>query len=363
MQSFILDNTYIIGFLSFLLGFVLMPLVIRIAKKKDFVVRPNKRMCHTGSIPNIGGIDICISFLFTYLVFEFNTLQQSQFLMIGLLSIVVVGLVDDVLVLSPLAKLLGEVLAGIAMIGFADLRITHLHNFCGIEQIGILSSYLISFLILVAVINAINLIDGIDGLASGLGMLYCLFFAIYFGMAGETAWSIMAISLIGSLAVYFCFNVFGGKQKIFMGDSGALLLGYVLSAFVFHFCEINAYHQVPDSLHMSAAPAVALCLMTVPIFDTIRVSFTRIKHHKSPFRPDRNHIHHLLLNTGLNHIQTTGVLFLVSLIFIALALVGRNWNMWVLVGVDFAIATILTIILWRIIDRKNAQLSSDTTNA
>ena len=357
MLSFILDHTYIIGFLSFLLGLVLMPLVIRIAKKKDFVVRPNKRMCHVGSIPNIGGIDICISFLFTYMVFEYDTLQQSQFFMIGVLTIVIVGLVDDVLVLSPLAKLLGEVLAGIAMIGFADRRITHLHGLLGIEQIGILPSYLLSFLVLVAVINAINLIDGIDGLASGLGMLYCLFFAIYFSLAGETPWAIMAVSLIGSLAVYFCFNVFGGSQKIFMGDSGSLLLGYVLSAFVFHFCEINAYHTVPDTLHMSAAPAVALCLMTVPIFDTIRVSFTRIKHHKSPFLPDRNHIHHLLLRTGLNHIQTTGILIFVSLWFMALAILGRNWNMWLLTFVDFAIATVLTVILWRIIDRKNAQKS------
>ena len=357
MLSFILDHTYIIGFLSFLLGLVLMPLVIRIAKKKDFVVRPNKRMCHVGSIPNIGGIDICISFLFTYMVFEYDTLQQSQFFMIGVLTIVIVGLVDDVLVLSPLAKLLGEVLAGIAMIGFADLRITHLHGLLGIEQIGILPSYLLSFLVLVAVINAINLIDGIDGLASGLGMLYCLFFAIYFSLAGETPWAIMAVSLIGSLAVYFCFNVFGRSQKIFMGDSGSLLLGYVLSAFVFHFCEINAYHTVPDTLHMSAAPAVALCLMTVPIFDTIRVSFTRIKHHKSPFLPDRNHIHHLLLRTGLNHIQTTGILIFVSLWFMALAILGRNWNMWLLTFVDFAIATVLTVILWRIIDRKNAQKS------
>lgn len=355
MLSFILEHTYIIGFLSFLLGLVLMPLVIQIAKKKNFVVRPNKRMCHTGSIPNIGGIDICISFLFTYLVFEFHSLQQSQFLLIGVLTIVVVGLVDDVLVLSPLAKLLGEVLAGIAMIGFADLRITHLHGLLGLEQIGIIPSYLISFLVLVAVINAINLIDGIDGLASGLGMIYCLFFAIYFTLAGDRAWSIMAISLIGSLAVYFCFNVLGGKQKIFMGDSGSLLLGYVLSAFVFHFCEINAYGEVPEALHMAAAPAVALCLMTVPIFDTIRVSFTRIKHHKSPFLPDRNHIHHLLLNTGLNHIQTTAVLTLVSLGFISLALIGRNWDMWLLVGLDFIIATCLTVILWRIIDRQNAK--------
>jgi UDP-N-acetylmuramyl pentapeptide phosphotransferase/UDP-N-acetylglucosamine-1-phosphate transferase len=359
MLNFFYNHLYLVGIFSFLLGLAFMPLVIRIAKQKDFVVRPNKRMSHTGSIPNIGGIDICGSFLLTYLLFEFNTLQQSQFLLIGVFTIVAVGLVDDILVLSPLGKLLGEMLAGIAMVGFADMRITHLHGFLGIEQIGILPSYLISLFVLIAIINAINLIDGIDGLASGLGMIYCLFFAIYFGLVGETAWSIMAISLIGSLAVYFIFNVFGHKQKIFMGDSGALLLGYVLCAFVFHFCELNAYHEVPAAFQMSGAPAVAICVLTVPLFDTIRVSLTRIKHHKSPFLPDKNHIHHLLLRTGLNHIQTTCVLLSVSLCFIALAVVGRNWNMWLLVGVDFLIATILTVILWRVIDHKNAQTETD----
>ena len=338
MLTFVYNHLYLVGIFSFVLGLILMPLVIRIAKQKDLVVRPNKRMSHTGSIPNIGGIDICVSFLLTYLVLEFNTLQQSQFLLIGVFTIVAVGLVDDILILSPLGKLLGEVLAAIAMIGFADLRITHLHGLLGIEQISVLPSYLISLFVLVAIINAINLIDGIDGLASG-----------------ETAWAIMAISLIGSLAVYFIFNVFGHKQKIFMGDSGALLLGYVLSAFVFHFCELNAYNQVPVPFHMSAAPAVAICVLTVPIFDTIRVSLTRIKHRKSPFRPDKNHIHHLLLRTGLNHLQTTGILLTISLCFIVLALIGRNWNMWLLVGLDFTIATVLTVILWRIIDRKNAQ--------
>lgn len=358
IQDFVIQHSYLAGLISFLLGLLFMPLVIKIAKVKHFVVRPNKRMSHTGEIPNIGGIDICFSFLLTYLLFEFNTLQQSQFFLIGVFIIVMVGFVDDVLVLSPFSKLCGELLSGIALIGFADMRITHLHGFLGFNEIGMVASYLLSFFILVAVINAINLIDGVDGLASGLGILYCLFFAVYFGLAGETPWSILAICLIGSLAVFFCYNVFGKKQKIFMGDSGSLLLGYVLTTFVFQFCEINAYHEVPANLHISAAPAVAVCVMTVPIFDTIRVSLTRIKHHRSPFLPDNNHIHHLLLRTGLNHLQTTCVLLIVSLFFIALALVGRNWNMWALVGTDFGIATLLTIILWRVVDYKNAHNQS-----
>ena len=352
MQSFFLSHSYLIGLISFIIGLMGMPFIIRIAKAKGFVVRPNKRTSHSGDIPNIGGLDICFSFLLTYIAFEFHSLAESQFLLVGLFTIMGIGAIDDILVLNPSEKLLGELLAGIAMIGFSDLRITHLHGIFGINEIGIIPSYILSLFILIAIINAVNLIDGIDGLASGLGILYCLFFAVYFGLAGELAWSVLGICMIGALAVFFIYNVFGKREKIFMGDSGSLMLGYLLTAFVFHFCEINAYGKVPELYHMDAAPAVAICVLTIPIFDTIRVSLTRIKHGHSPFKPDKNHIHHLLLRTGLKHVQTTCVLLSVSLIFIALAVIGRNWNFWVLLASDFGLATILTVILWRVIDQQ-----------
>jgi len=355
IQDFFIAHSYLIGLVSFLIGFIGMPIVIRIAKAKGLVVRPNKRMSHTGDVPNIGGLNIIFSFMLTYLLFEYDQLNQSQFFLIGLFAIMAVGFIDDVLILTPTAKLLGEALAGIALIGFADLRITHLHGIFGIEQIGVLPSYVLSLFILIAIINAVNLIDGIDGLASGLGMLYCLFFAIYFGLVGDTSWSVLAICMIGSLAVFFIYNVFGHREKIFMGDSGSLLLGYLLTAFVFHFCEVNAYNQVPEAFHMSAAPAVAICVLTVPLFDTIRVSLTRIKQRRSPFEPDKNHIHHLLLRTGLNHIQTTCILLSVSVVFIGLAILGRNWNFWLLLIADFALATCMTLILWRVINAKIAK--------
>lgn len=352
IQDFFLQHTYLIGLVSFAFGFLGLPIVVRIAKAKGFVVRPNKRMSHTGEVPNIGGLCIYVSVMFSYLLFDFSQITSNQFFLIGIAAIMVIGFVDDVLVLSPLTKLLGEAFAGIALIGFGDLRITHLHGIFGIGEIGVVPSYLISLFVLIAIINAINLIDGVDGLASGLGMLYCLFFAVYFHLVGSTSWSILAICMIGALAVFFIYNVFGKKGKIFMGDSGSLLLGYLITAFVFRFCEQNAYHVVPEVYHMSAAPAVAICVLTIPIFDTIRVSITRIKQHRSPFQPDKNHIHHLLLRAGLNHIQTTCVLLSVSVLFIGLAVLGRNWNIWLLLFADFALATVLTLILWRILNKK-----------
>lgn len=350
MQNALIAHSYLIGLLSFIFGALFMPVVIRVAKTKGFVVRPNKRMSHDGEVPNIGGLNICFSFMLTYLLC--TPIEQPPFFLIGLFVIMVVGFTDDVLVLRPAAKLLGETLAGIALIGFADIRLTHLHGLFGIGEIGIIPSYLVSLAVLLTVINAINLIDGIDGLASGLGILYCLFFAIYFGLAGETVWSNMAISMIGVLAVFFIYNVFGKRDKIFMGDSGSLLLGYLLTAFIFHFCEINAYHIVPETLHMNAAPAVAVCVLTVPLFDAVRVSLTRLKQRRPLFEPDKNHIHHLLLRTGLNHIQTTCVLLSASVLFIGIGIIGRNWNDWLLLLADFGFATILTLLLWRVINHQ-----------
>ena len=352
IHDFFIEHSYLIGLVSFLIGFIGMPIVVRIAKAKGFVVRPNKRMSHTGEVPNIGGLNIYFSVMLSYVLFDFGQIANNQFFLIGIGAIMAIGFVDDVLVLTPLAKLLGETLAGIALIGFSDLRITHLHGIFGINEIGIIPSYLLSLFVLVAIINAVNLIDGIDGLASGLGILYCLFFAVYFHLVGSTSWSILAICMIGALAVFFIYNVFGNREKIFMGDSGSLLLGYLLTAFIFRFCEQNAYHLVPEAFHMNAAPAVAICVMTIPIFDTIRVSITRIKQHRSPFAADKNHIHHLILRTGRNHIQTTCILLSVSLIFIGLAILGRNWNFWLLLMADFGLATALTLLLWRIINKK-----------
>ena len=350
MQSFLEQHSYLIGLVSFLLGLLFMPIVLRIAKAKGFVVRPNKRMSHEGEVPNIGGLNICFSFMLTFLLF--HSTNSNHFFLIGLFIIMVVGFIDDVLVLKPTAKLFGETLAGLALVGFADVRITHLSGLFGIDQIGIVPSYLLSLFILLAIINAINLIDGVDGLASGLGIIYCLFFTVYFRLAGELVWSNTGLCMIGVLAVFFLYNVFGKRDKIFMGDSGSLLLGYLLTAFVFHFWEVNAYHTIPPAMQMTAAPMVALCVLSVPIFDTIRVGLTRIIHGHSPFEADKNHIHHLLLRAGLNHLQTTCVLLSVSVLFIGLAVLGRNWNRWILLGADILLAFVLLMVLFYILRKK-----------
>lgn len=329
-----------------------MPLVIDIAKKRKFVVKPNKRTSHVGAIPNIGGINIFISFLLTVFLFSYGIISQLQFIIIGVFVILIVGFVDDLIDIKASWKLFGELVSAFFLIVVADIRLSDLHGFLGIYDISLITSYFISFFVFIVIINALNLIDGIDGLASGLGILYCLFFAIYFNLTNRIDLAISSFAMVGSLSVFFLYNVFGGKRKIFMGDSGSLLLGYMITLFVFEFCEMNTQVIVPKIYSITAAPSVAICVLSVPLFDTLRVMLTRIKKGVSPFRPDRNHIHHLLLKTGLKHRQVTLILLFVSIVFIGLGIAGRNWSIGILVLIAFLIDCILTYILWRIVDKK-----------
>ncbi len=344
--------------ISFLIGLCFMPLVINIAKNRNFVVKPNKRTSHEGAIPNVGGINIFISFLLTVLLFSFGVIAELHYTIIGLFIILIIGFVDDLIDIKASWKLLGELVAAFFLIVAADIRITNLHGFLGILNLSTPTSYLLSFFVFIVIINALNLIDGVDGLASGLGILYSLFFAIYFGVIGKPNLALSAYAMVGSLFVFFLYNVFGTKSKIFMGDSGSLLLGYMITLYVFQFVEINAFpllYNLPDTLIMKSTPAVAICVLSVPLFDTLRVMLTRIKKGVSPFHPDRNHIHHLLLRTGLAHRQVTVVLLLVSIFFIGLGVLGRNWPIELLIFVAFSTASSLIYFLWRIVDKKSRQ--------
>lgn len=331
-----------------------MPVVLKVARARHFVVKPNKRMSHKGEVPNIGGIDIFMSFILTYLLFEYNQLQHSQFIFIGVFLILMTGFIDDLIDLSPSWKLIGECISGCFLILLADIRLSNLHGFWGIHELPVWISYLLSFFVFVAIVNSLNLIDGVDGLASGLGMLYSLFFALYFQYIGEIHLARLAYCLIGSLAVFFIYNVFGRtRRKIFMGDSGSLVLGYMITMFVFRFCEINT--TLSGVAHFASAPAVMIGLLVIPLFDTVRVMITRLKQRRSPFSADKNHMHHLLLKVGLSHVQVTLVLLVVSIGSLAISLLLRHLANGYLIMILLFYCCFFTFIVWRIVDWKSKQ--------
>jgi UDP-N-acetylmuramyl pentapeptide phosphotransferase/UDP-N-acetylglucosamine-1-phosphate transferase len=308
---------------ALIIGFFSIPKVVKVAVKKDLVAKPNHRTSHTGRIPNVGGISIFISFILAFLIAsDFRLDNKMQFLVFTVLVLFFVGLYDDIMIISARRKLWGE-LAGIAgMIVLGNIRLTNLHGFFGVHELTYLSSTLLTFFVTVVIINAINLIDGIDGLASGVGMIVSLFFGIYFHLTGDRQLSMVAFCLLGALVPFFIYNVFAKRSKIFMGDAGALVLGVILSALTISFNESNILVTAP--YHVINAPMVSICVLVLPMFDTIRVFTIRLYNKKSPFSPDKNHLHHMFLALGYNHKQATGILLLINVIYIGIGLLCQN---------------------------------------
>jgi UDP-N-acetylmuramyl pentapeptide phosphotransferase/UDP-N-acetylglucosamine-1-phosphate transferase len=308
---------------ALIIGFFSIPKVVKVAVKKDLVAKPNHRTSHTGRIPNVGGISIFISFVLAFLITsDFSLDNRMQFLIFTSLVLFFVGLFDDIMIISARLKLWGELLGIAGMIFLGDIRLTNLHGFFGIYEIAYFSSVLLTFFVIVVIINAINLIDGIDGLASGVGMIVSLFFGIYFHLTGNQQLSVVAFSLLGALIPFFIYNVFARRRKIFMGDAGALVLGALIAALTISFNEVNATAKLP--YHIINAPMVSICILVLPMFDTIRVFIIRILNKKSPFSPDKNHLHHMFLTLGCNHKQATGILLFINILYIVFGLLFQN---------------------------------------
>lgn len=352
MKDFLLNNPYIFTLFTFVVGAVLMPFILAFAKRYNLVVRPNRRTSHNGSVPNIGGANIFLSLLPIFVTLLIMG-HINPFFFVGFCLIFVVGFIDDVLVLSAYWKILAETLCAICLIYFADIRIHSLYGIFGVEELPLWASYALSYFVYMLIINAINLVDGVDGLASSLAIIYNLFFGIWFMMLGESYLSLICFAAIGVLTIFFIYNVFGGvNKKIFMGDSGSLTIGYMLVFILFLFLRKN--QDIPhDSLFgFPVAPAMAIAVFFVPVFDVVRVSLTRLKKRKSILEADRNHIHHLLLRLGLSHREVTFVLDLVSLFFIVIAILLKNYNFWVQMAVILIIGILMILVIWQLINRQ-----------
>jgi UDP-N-acetylmuramyl pentapeptide phosphotransferase/UDP-N-acetylglucosamine-1-phosphate transferase len=319
-----MDIKLVISFLTALIiGFFSIPKVVKVAVKKDLVAKPNHRTSHTGRIPNVGGISIFISFILAFLTASnFSLDNKMQFLIFTVLILFFVGLYDDIMIISARRKLWGELFGIAGMIFLGNIRLTNLHGFFGVHEISYLASVLLTFFVIVVIINAVNLIDGIDGLASGVGMIISLFFGIYFYLTGNEQLSVVAFSLLGALVPFFIYNVFARRSKIFMGDTGALVLGIILAALTILFNEANIVPILP--YHVTNAPMVSICILVLPMFDTIRVFTIRIFNKKSPFSPDKNHLHHMFLALGCTHKQATGILLIINAIYIGIGLLCQN---------------------------------------
>jgi UDP-GlcNAc:undecaprenyl-phosphate/decaprenyl-phosphate GlcNAc-1-phosphate transferase len=329
--------------LSFAIVYASIPTIVTVAHYKKLYDEPGRRKSHNHNIPNLGGIAIFAGLIISTGIFaDISITREFAYLYIGLIILFFVGLKDDILIIAPAKKLYGEVLASIVITVIGGVRFTSLHGFLGIHEIAYVPSILLSIFAMVVIINSFNLIDGIDGLASGIGILVSLTFGIWFYLTRNTNYAILSASLFGSLIGFFGFNVFGTKNKIFMGDTGSLLLGLVISTIVIKFNEINTVYTGP--YRISAAPAVSFGILIIPLFDTIRVFLIRIIRGQSPFSADKNHLHHRMLKLGFSHIGSTSLLLSLNLIFILLVLTCQSLGVISLMIVNFGVGIAFTLI-------------------
>jgi len=217
----------------------------------------------------------------------------------------------------------------------------------GIHEISYPVSFLLSGFVMIVFINAFNLIDGIDGLASGISIIAAGVLGVWFYLAGHIEYTILAFSLIGALSGFFYFNVYGKKNKIFMGDTGSLILGTIMSVLVIQFNELNIIQTRPFAI--ASAPAVSFGILIYPLFDTIRVFAIRIYQGRSPFSPDKNHIHHRLLALGMSHKQATFTLLAVSALYVVPVFLLQGLGIWGLMAVNLAFAMGSVMLLGRYI--------------
>ncbi len=302
---------------AFIIVWISVPSIVRVAKTKHLFDEPGERSSHKSNTPILGGLAIFAGFvLSSNLWIDPAQLVGFQYIISATVILFFVGIKDDILITAPLTKFAGQLIAALVIVMLGDIRLTNLHGFFGIEDINYYWSFVLSILTIVVIINGFNFIDGIDGLSASIGIITLGTFGYWFMSVNEFQYVILAVSLAGALFAFFLYNVFGEENKIFMGDTGSLIIGVILSVMVIHFNELNIDKSKMYAIY--PAPAVSFGILIIPLFDTMRVVFIRIFTGKSLLEPDKNHLHHQLLELGLNHIQVTMLISVVNVLFIYL---------------------------------------------
>ena len=296
--------------------------VLRIALLKNIVDNPDARKLQKIPVPVLGGVAVFFGMIVAMTITRLTFDIHSLFAIMGVMTIMLyTGTMDDILSLSPKVRFLIEILAVLLLVYTNGNSINDLHGLWGVY--GIPGWIAIPFTVFacVGIINAINMIDGVNGLCSGYCVWACIAFGTAFIIADDMEAASMAILSIGALIPFICHNVFGKKSRMYLGDGGSMFMGMLLSSFV-----IGALNS-SSSLAQNIVPEFGLVpftlsVLTIPVFDCVRVMVTRIVRGKSPFSPDRTHLHHLFFDMGFSHVGTTALELLISIFVTAVWYLG-----------------------------------------
>lgn len=346
MLSYIFSLLTALGITAFAI-----PSIIRVAEVKHLFDEPDDRKHHKKSVPNLGGMAIFAGIIFS-VTFWTDQIQivELQYIITSLLVLFFIGIKDDLVNLRASKKLLGQILAAFILVHMADVKLTTFYGMFGIHDIPVWFSYVLSVFSCVVITNAFNLIDGIDGLAGSLGIVGAFTFGLWFHFLGMTQYTILCSALIGSLLAFLWFNK--TPARIFMGDTGSMLIGFVMALLAIKFIESVRVLPRDHAYKILSVPVFTCTILIIPLFDTLRVFIIRMAQGKSPFHPDRNHIHHILIDLGFSHMQASAwlVIFNVLMIFLVFFLQGVRGEF--LLILILLIPTIITFLLSRFRSKK-----------
>jgi UDP-GlcNAc:undecaprenyl-phosphate GlcNAc-1-phosphate transferase len=331
-----MTNILLSAGLAFVITFYAIPIIIQVARDKKLFDEPDERKVHKIVIPTLGGLGIFAGFILATLLGTpavHGASRELQYFAAAALVIFFLGIKDDILVLSAAKKFAGQVIAAGIVIRFGGIQLSNMHGLLGITAIPHMASVILTLFTIIVIINSFNLIDGVDGLAGSLGLLTMVVFGAYFYYIGQLTYAVIAFSLAGSLVGFLIYNF--SPAKIFMGDTGSLLIGLTNAILVIKFINVAASPAI--KLPLESAPAIGFAILIVPLFDTLRVFGLRILSRRSPFSPDRTHIHHFLLDLGFSHRKVTLTCVAINIGFIAMAFFMRG------LGTTIVIASLLSV--------------------
>ncbi len=363
-MNFIYLAKLIIIFIATAIGTgIIIKATIKVSMIKHLFDEPSEdRKIHISRTSNLGGVGIYAAFLFAVCVFiPQSQIEYFRYLVAASLILVAIGLKDDLVGLSPTKKLIAQICAAIIMAQMTNIRITSFYGFMGIYELAFPVSVLVTVLVSIFIYNAMNLIDGIDGLAGSIGFLASATYAYFFFQMGNLGDCLLAVGFCGALMGFLVFNI--SPAKIFMGDTGSLLVGFMLAIFSIRFIELNKFNLVSNKTpYFAAAPAISISILIIPIFDTLRVFILRVLRGRSPFAADRNHLHHRFLDMKFTHMQTTFVLICTNLLFIALSIVLQDIGNAQLITFVLLLAVLVNMIFWNLSKKQNVETSSTNVN-
>ena len=308
----------ILGFLlAFVITFVSIPTIIRVTRMTGWLDRPDERKVHSKPIPRLAGTAIFASIaLATLLVLPAGEASFLNSFLASLIILFFIGIKDDILITAPLTKFLGQLVAVSLLVVLGDVRITNMHGFFHIFYIPAWIGVPLTILIFLIIINAFNFIDGIDGLSAVIAIEVAATFGFWFYQRHIYEYTVIAVILIGSLLAYLRYNLSDGENKIFMGDTGTMIIGLTIGLLAVQF---NEFVLRFSDLKYFPAPAVSFGIMIMPFYDLMRIIYVRTIIGKHFFEPDKNHVHHIFLRLGFTQRQTLLILSLINLVFIFLS--------------------------------------------